>query len=47
MNSDVKDRSCADGWFNVVASRCAYGATVDGLGGDGDGDDEVGSGVRD
>jgi hypothetical protein len=29
----------ADGWFNVVAGRCLYGATVDGMGGDGD--DEV------
>ena len=26
----------ADGWFNVVAGRCLYGATVDGMGGDGD-----------
>lgn len=32
--------SRTDGWFNVVGQRCAFGATVDGCGGDGD--DEVG-----
>lgn len=30
---------CADAWFNVIGGRCAFGATVDGLGGGGD--DEV------
>ena len=39
QETDCSMLHCADAWFNVIGGRCAFGATVDGLGGGGD--DEV------